>query len=266
MNTQYLQVWKRVAALGILAVGMATPALSQKTVSRSFAMPGQVNAMMSMTGCQNAPGPQITMEGEISLGGLTVEMLFRNNVKGTHNYTVQNAVEVEAVAADSTMGIPKQPVLGGIGGNPFIWIHIMDGNNHPLSGEIFLGRCVQGPFVASADVAAAVTAVATFTSLDCVNNTGPYITMEGSMSLDTGMKGRFIFRNNDNPVGSPHATDRTVDVTLAPAGASMKFPKQPVLGGVGGNPLIYAQFLQGDDTPIGSEALLGRCVQLAPGN
>ena len=151
MNTQYLQVWKRVAALGILAVGMATPALAQKTVSRSFAMPAQVNAMMSMTGCQNAPGPQITMEGEISLGGLTVEMLFRNNVKGTHNYTVQNAVEVEAVAADSTMGIPKQPVLGGIGGNPFIWIHIMDGNNHPLSGEIFLGRCVQGPFVASAD-------------------------------------------------------------------------------------------------------------------
>jgi len=192
MNTQYLQVWKRVAALGILAVGMATPALAQKTVSRSFAMPGQVNAMMSMTGCQNAPGPQITMEGEISLGGLTVEMLFRNNVKGTHTYTVQNAVEVEAVAADSTM--------------------------------------------------------------------------EGSMSLDTGMKGRFIFPNNDNPVGGPHATDRTVDVTLAPAGASMKFPKQPVLGGVGGNPLIYAQFLQGDDTPIGSEALLGRCVQLAPGN
>src|SRR5213594_893221 len=112
MNTQYLQVWKRVAALGILAVGMATPALAQKTVSRSFAMPAQVNAMMSMTGCQNAPGPQITMEG--------------------------------------------------------------------------------------------------------------------SMSLDTGMKGRFIFPNNDNPVGGPHARDRTVDVTLAPAGASMKFPKQPV--------------------------------------
>ena len=150
MNTQYLRSWNGMAAFGILAFGMVSTAQAQKTVSRSFTMPMQVDARMSMSGCQNSPGLQIIMEG--------------------------------------------------------------------------------------------------------------------AMSLDTGMKGRFIFRNNDNPVGSPHATDRTVDVTLAPAGASMKFPKQPVLGGVGGNPLIYAQFLQGDDTPIGSEALLGRCVQLAPGN
>jgi hypothetical protein len=266
MNALNLHPWNGMAALGILALGLVTPAQAQKQVSRSFAMPMKVDVMMSMTGCENAPGPQITMQGEISLGGLSIEMIFRNNVKGTHTYTVQNAVEVEAVAADSTMGIPKQPVLGGIGGNPFIWIQIMDGDDNPLSGEIFLGRCVQGPFVASADVAADVTAVASFTSLDCYNNTGPYITMEGAMSLDTGMKGRFIFRNNDNPVGGPHVTTRTADVTLAPAGASMRFPKQPVLGGVGGNPLIYAEFLQGDGTPIGSEALLGRCVQLAPGN
>jgi len=255
-----------MAALAILAFGLVSPAQAQKQVSRSFTMPMRVDVAMSMTGCENSPGPQITMEGEISMGGLSVEMIFRNNVKGTHTYAVQNAVEVDAVAADSTMGIPKQPVLGGIGGNPFIWIQIMDGDNHPLSGEIFLGRCVQGPFVASADVAAEVTAVASFTSLDCVNNTGPYISMEGAMSLDTGVKGRFIFRNNDNPVGGPHSTMRSVDVELAAAGASMQFPKQPVLGGVGGNPRISAQFHQGDGTPVGTEALLGRCVQLAPGN
>ncbi len=154
MNAVYLHTWNGMAALGILALGLVTPAQAQKQVSRSFAMPMKVDVMMSMTGCQNSPGPQITMEG----------------------------------------------------------------------------------------------------------------TMEGAMSLDTGMKGRFIFRNNDSPVGGPHSTTRTVDVTLAPAGASMRFPKQPVLGGVGGNPWIYAEFLQGDGTPIGSEALLGRCVQLAPGN
>jgi hypothetical protein len=265
-NTQSLQVWKSAAVLGILALGMVTPAQAQKQVSRSFAMPASVDLVMSMTGCANSPGPRITLEGAVSLGGLSVEMLFKNNVKGTHTYTVLNAVEVEAVAPDSTMTIPKQPVNGGTGGNPFIWIQIMDGNNHALSGEIFLGRCVQGPFVASADVAVDVTAVADFTSLDCVNNTGPYITVDGAMSLDSGMKGRFIFRNNDNPVDGPHSATRTVDVTLAAAGASIRFPKQPVLGGVGGNPLIYTQFLQADGTPIGSEALLGRCVQLAPGN
>jgi hypothetical protein len=30
--------------------------------------------------------------------------------------------------------------------------------------------------------------------------------------------------------------------------------------------LIYTLFEQGDGTPIGKEVLLGRCVQLAPGN
>jgi hypothetical protein len=46
----------------------------------------------------------------------------------------------------------------------------------------------------------------------------------------------------------------------------MQFPKQPVLGGVGGNPWIYLQFIDGQGNALSGERLLGRCVQLAPGN
>jgi len=70
-------------------------------------------------------------------------MNFRNNAKGTHAYTVQDAVEVEAVAADSTMGIPKQPVCGGIGGNPWISAQFHQGDGTPVGTEALLGRCVQ---------------------------------------------------------------------------------------------------------------------------
>ncbi len=265
MKTKYLQVWKGSAA-GILALGMISTAQAQKQVVHSFAMPIEVDLSMSMTGCQNSPGPQITMEGEMALGGLNMEMIFRNNAKGTHTYRAESSVEVVAIPAGGVMTIPKQPVLGGVGGNPFIWIQFMDGNRSALSEEIFLGRCVQGPFGANATVAANVTAVATFTALDCFNNPGPFITMDGAMRFDRGMNARFIFRNNDNPVGGPHATTRTVDVVMIPAGHTVQFPKQPVLGGVGGNPWIWALFKDGDGTPIGGEVLLGRCVQLYPGN
>jgi len=49
---------------------------------------------------------------------------------------------------------------------------------------------------------------------------------------------------------------------LIASNSFVQFPKQPVLGGVGGNPWISVQFLQGDGSAIGSEELLGRCVQL----
>jgi hypothetical protein len=58
---------------------------------------------------------------------MTVEMTFRNNLKGTHTYTDQKSVDVVAVPAGGSLVIPKQPVLDGVGGNPFIWVQMMDG-------------------------------------------------------------------------------------------------------------------------------------------
>ena len=154
-------------------------------------------------------------------------------------------------------------MLGGVGGNPFMWVQMMDGSGSALSEQSFLGRCVQGPFKVDARLSVEVTALAEFTAEDCGNNPGPYITMDGAMGFNKGMTARFIFRNNDNPVGGPHEADRFADVVVIPAGFAVQFPKQPVLGGVGGNPWISALFEQGDGSAIGKEVLLGRCVQLA---
>jgi hypothetical protein len=56
------------------------------------------------------------------------------------------------------------------------------------------------------------------------------------------------------------------DVTLMSSGFSLSFPKQPVQGGVGGNPWISVRFADSAGQQIGPETLLGRCVQLLPGN
>jgi hypothetical protein len=267
MNPNVILQVRRSFILGALAgLAMAVPAQAQKELTKAFVMPVQVQAAVNMLGCENSPGPQITLDGAVKLGGLTVQLTFRNNVKGTHTYTDESSVDVVAVPAGGSLEIPKQPVLGGVGGNPFIWVQLVDGSGSALGDEIFLGRCVQGPFKIDADVPAQVVAAADFAALDCSNNQGPYITVYGGMGFSKGILARFIFRNNDNPVGGPHEADRWADVSIIPPGLTLQFPKQPVLGGVGGNPLIYALFEQGDGTAIGNEVLLGRCVQLAPGN
>ena len=241
-------------------------AFGEGQVTQNFAMPVQVHAAVGFSNCSNSPGPQITLDGSISLGGLNVDLIFRNNLKGTHTYTDQQSVEVVAVPAGGTLVIPKQPPLGGVGGNPFIWVQFLDGDGYALSPEIYLGRCVQGPVNVDPDLAAYVEAVANFEALDCSNNPGPYITVDCSMSFPKGVNAQLIFRNNANPVGGPHEAIRSAYVSIIPAGFTLTIPKQPVLGGVGGNPWIFTRFEQADGIPIGDEVLLGRCVELGKAN
>ena len=64
-----------------------------------------------------------------------------------------------------------------------------------------------------------------------------------------------------NP-GAPVAIIDTRDVALIIEGSTITLPKQPVKGGVGGNPIIGIQFLEGDGTPITQPVDLGRCNAL----
>ena len=251
-----------------LSVGLAYafPANAQKQVVKTFTMPAKVHADVGFSDCSNSPGPQITLSGTVSLGGLNVDLIFRNNVKGTHTYVAESRAEVVAVPEGGSLVIPKQPPLGGVGGNPFIWIQFLDGDGNALGEEIFLGRCVQGSTKVDSDLGALASAIVDFEALDCSNNPGPWITVEGATSFPKGVNAQLIFRNNDNPVGGPHEAIRSAYVSIIPAGLTFSFPKQPVLGGVGGNPLIYTRLELGDGTALGKEVLLGRCVQLAPGN
>jgi hypothetical protein len=238
-----------------------TDAGAASKVSTTFQMPVRMQAAVEASGCENNPGPYITLSGELTLGGLGVDLIFRNNEKGTHTHAEPTVVGVTLLPAGESLAIPKQPVLGGVGGNPFIWIQMVDGNGNPLTGEVFLGRCVQGLSAVSADFLIPATATASMTAADCDNSPGPFIELGGDLSL-TGINARLIFRNN---VDGPHEADdtTTATVTIVPAGESIRFPKQPVLGGVGGNPWISVLFRDGDGGPIGSEFLVGRCVQLS---
>ena len=227
-------------------------------------MPVHVAATASAVGCENSPGPVVTLNGELSMGGLNARLIFRNNTRGTHEHVEESKLDLVLVPKDQSIQIPKQPSQGGSGGNPFIWVQFLDGAGNALTGEHFLGRCVQGLSPLAADFSHPIAADTNVQATGCTNNPGPTIRMNGTISFD-GLIARIIFRNNDNPVGGPHETVVTTkaDVTVIPPGYTIQFAKQPVLGGVGGNPWIYLQFTDGSGQPLADETLLGRCVQLS---
>ena len=217
----------------------------------------KINATVDESGCQNSRGPQVTLGGDIDLGGLKARVIFSNNAQGTHTAVVVAQYDVTLLPAGEKITIPKQPVRGGVGGNPHIYLQFHDGNGQDLSEEFYLGRCVQG-LRFSTELLSEAVARATVDGDGCSNRRGPFITLGGDLVL-SGLHAKIIFRNN---VKGTHTAEDARDVTIILDGSSITLPKQPVNGGVGGNPLISIQFLDDQDQPVSDAVLLGRCVQL----
>jgi hypothetical protein len=228
-------------------------------------MPLSVAYELTTFDCSNNPGPNIYLSGVAGTVGFGVRTIFRNNEKGTHEYTDETKVDVALQPDGQQIVIPKQPVKGGTGGNPFIWIQFLNEKGEPIGDEVFIGRCVQGyTFKAAQKVDEDAVAYSDYTISGCENSPGPNITFDAGISL-AGINAVVIFRNNDNPVGGPHEAEANISspLQIIPAGTAFTFPKQPVLGGVGGNPWIWTQFLDGKANVVSDEILLGRCEQLS---
>lgn len=125
MNRRMIFKKLGICALAALMVSLAwvSEVQAQQTVTSSVAIPAQLQASVTTFDCTNSPGPWITFEGGVALAGVNVELVFRNNI--------------------NTLRFPKQPVLGGVGGNPWISVRFASGSGNPLGEEVLLGRCVQ---------------------------------------------------------------------------------------------------------------------------
>jgi hypothetical protein len=233
----------------------ATLLQADQQVSTGFNLPVNVKCTVEETGCQNHPGPTITIGGEIEIGSVAARITFSNNAKGTHTATVLAEYDVALVLAGDTITIPKQPVLGGVGGNPHLYFQFTDVKGKAVSEEVYLGRCVQGVTVTSELLQQALL-LANIAG-DCSNHPGPTITLDGTIKL-AGLNGKLILRNNAK---GTHTAEVSTTVKIILEGTEIVLPKQPPQGGAGGNPIISIQFYQGYN-PIGKSVVLGRCNQI----
>src|SRR5437870_4002118 len=135
---------------------------------------------------------------------------------------------------------------------------------YQIAGAATVVAMVAGSASGAASVSTTVTipasVAASVTADGCTNNPGPFITLSGELALG-GITARLTFQNNVKGTHT-HTEDVTTDVVIIPAGEKITFAKQPPLGGVGGNPRISIQFLDGSGNPLGAPIFLGRCVQL----
>lgn len=227
------------------------------TVKNTSTMAAHATVNVEETDCQNHPGPWVTVDGTISLGGMQVKVILQNNVKGTHTATVTNEVTAVILNLGESITIPKQPVLGGVGGNPHISIQFVNSEGENLGDEIYLGRCVQGLAIPLDLLLGAITEL-DVSVIGCANNPGPWIYLGGDITL-SGVSANVIFRNN---VKGTHTAEVSTTVSILEDGATVKIPKQPVRGGAGGNPTISIQFLDGQGNPVSEVIPLGKCNKI----
>lgn len=249
-----------VAALliGLAPGARATPA----SVSKNFNFPVHAETDISSAVCDNT-GSTIEVGSYLSFGGLSVQVTFKNNVQGTHT-VVTTGTATLGVSVPGGLSIPKQPVVGGVGGNPWMSFEYTDASGVPLPGQkpVVLGRCVQGfQTHLSSDLAVPSTASAWVKALEC-SNKGTTISMTGYKS-GAGIRGLLLLDNNINKVvhEAQAAAALRLDLTdIAPVS------KGGNAGGAGGNPMIYLRFLgqdpQGHAYNITDDIYLDRCVKL----
>lgn len=246
------------AAAFVLAAGVAPPVSSTPgSVGQAYPVPAHLELGATAVSCDNT-GSTVEFVGTLVVGGLAVKISFKNNVKGTHEKVTLAEAGLEVTPQGGTWTLPKQPVLGGVGGNPWLSVQFKDENGKALSKRILLGRCVQGLKLThvSKDVFLSGFAKALVQSLEC-SNKGSKIEL-WSEAASGGLNATLYADNNKNKVVHEEQTEAAVTFTLFPR---QVIAKQGSLGGPGGNPLIYLQFV-GASGPIGNEISLGRCVKL----
>ena len=109
----------------------------------AFQIPSGVTCSVTTGGCTNSGGPNVTLSGEIRMGGLNGRIILTNNAKFTHATSADVVIDVVLLPDGQSITFAKQPPLGGAGGNPLIYVQFTSGSGDPLGSPILLGRCNQ---------------------------------------------------------------------------------------------------------------------------
>jgi hypothetical protein len=111
-------------------------------VSLDLLIPALAEAEVIAGGCSGRGGPQIELEGGLTLGGLDGTLVFTNNNNAfTHVHEEDVTVGLTLIPEGETITFPKQPPQGGAGGNPHVFLQFVDGSGNPIGDEFYLGRC-----------------------------------------------------------------------------------------------------------------------------
>jgi len=257
--TRQRSILSTLALLAAVLLVLTGEAAAKDRIQQTFDVPAQFTASIQTSNCSAMPGPQVNLAGSLVISPVDLDVIFS---KPQHSGDPQSSVEVRRAVVPPNApptAAPQQSVVGPMGGNPFLWIQLTDSKGRPLTSEIFLGRCDQGQFSPTIDMALPTEAIGQVSADSCDVSSGPVISLDGQ--LQTGaIHGKVIFRSsNEVGVGGPKPAEAALDVVIMAAGPTFLLPQESAQAGIGGNPLISTQYRLGSGAAIGVEEKLGRC-------
>ncbi len=210
----------------------------------------------------------ITLDGAITVDGIGAQLIFTNNRNQfTHESTADFAADLVIVPEGGSLSVPTLSTDGNTISDPYVWVRFVDDQGQALSDEVYLGHCSEG--LSDAQVSLDLPAEAVVfdsTRASCSNHPGPEITLDAELSLGAATA-QIVLRDRADPAsdtGTP-LQEAIFEQPVTTTGKTFPFPKQPVQGGVGGNPWIFLELSDGAGSAVGNRVLLGRCVQLEQG-
>jgi len=117
---------------------------SRTEFASDFALPAVARA--TLTSCENSPGPNITLSGELAIeAGVAAKVTLRGDSAQSVGAATTGTLDVVIVPAQGTIQFAKQPVRSGAGGNPWIYLQFLSVSGAPIGQEFLVGRCQQLP-------------------------------------------------------------------------------------------------------------------------
>src|SRR5439155_2070276 len=119
------------------ALGACGDALASFT--SDFALPAAARA--TLTSCENSPGPNITLSGELAIeAGVAAKLTLRGDSAQNVGSATTGTLRVVIVPAQGTIRFASQPVRAGAGGNPWIYLQFLSASGTPFGQESLVGR------------------------------------------------------------------------------------------------------------------------------
>jgi len=111
-------------------------------LSGDFVLPATARA--SVTSCQNGPGASTALSGALTLqAGVAAKVTLQGDSTSAVRTATSGTLQIDIVPAQGTVQFAKQPVRGGTGGNPWIYLQFLDAAGAPFGQEFLIGRCSQ---------------------------------------------------------------------------------------------------------------------------
>jgi len=186
---------------------------------------------------------QWAFRGCLALGGLGMEMVFRNTLGRTAEPASNVSTRAVLLPAGEWFEIPRKPFRARLEGDTIAWIQIRDPDGTPLTNHLHLGYPARVWCPVRRTFSTAIAAETCVLPASAAMPSEFGLTLTGEMTFVRGFSARIIL-GSSIPCGE-HSPNEALDLEILTPGQKILFPEQPIRTGERGGALRSLLFLDG---------------------